>query len=186
MRTVDVVTARYADALYGLARRQGKLEAVVADVERLAAEFASPKVRALLLNPRFSSQERVAKLGPVLERCDVLTRNFVHLLYDRNREQVLDRLGAAVRAKRLADAGAVEGVVESARDLTSTELEELGRGLKARLGLDVLLENVIVPELLAGVRVRVGSKMIDLTVSGRLSALRERLEHAPMAGLSVG
>ncbi|MEO0651957.1 MAG: ATP synthase F1 subunit delta [Planctomycetota bacterium] len=180
---VDTVTARYAEALYDLARKHGKLEAVVSDVQLLAAEFDNPKVRSLLLNPRFSKEVRLEKLKTVLERCDELVRNFVHLLYDRNREQVLSALGAAFKTRRLAEAGSVEGVVESARRLGDAELADLRQGLKARFGLEVLLENVVDPDLIGGVRIRIGSKMIDQTVKGRLEGMRERLERAPLAGI---
>jgi F-type H+-transporting ATPase subunit delta len=183
---VDAVSQRYADALYGLAARKGVLETVVRDVERLAAEFASAGVRSVLLNPRFSGAERLAKLAPVLAGLDPLTQNFVRLLYDRNREQVLASIGVAFRARRLAEAGAVEGVVESARALEARELETLKSGLERRLGATVLLENRVLPELIGGVRVRIGSKMIDLSVSGRLHSLRERLERVPLTGVAAG
>ena len=70
MNAVDTVTQRYAEALYGLAASKGALEDVVRDVERLAAEFAVPKVRSLLLNPRFSVQVRLDRLKPLLEQMD--------------------------------------------------------------------------------------------------------------------
>jgi F-type H+-transporting ATPase subunit delta len=181
VNAVDPVTARYADALYGLARRQGRLEAVVSDVQRLAAQFQSPKVSAFLLEPRLAPELRLAKLRPVLERLDPLTQKFVRLLFGRRREAVLARLGAAFRQKRLQEAGAVEGVVESARPLDQSQLDEVRRGLKARLGLDVLLENRIVPSLIGGVRVTVGSRMIDTSIQGRLQALGDRLQQVPLS-----
>jgi F-type H+-transporting ATPase subunit delta len=186
VNAVDTVTARYAEALYELARRKGKLEVVTDDVRMLAGEFASSKVRSMLLNPRFSTEARLERLEPVLSRCDELVRDFVQLLYGRNREQVLANLGAAFRKRELADQQKTEGVVESARPLGEAELAELGKGLRSRFGLEVMLENVVNEELIGGVRVRVGSQMIDMSVSGRLTALRDRMERAPLAGTSAG
>lgn len=181
MNAFDAVTARYAEALYGLASRQGALEAVMADVQRLAGEFASPKVRGYLFNPRFAADERLKVVEPLLGEMHQLTQNLVRLLFSRNREEVLRSLGDAMHAKALDERGAVDGIVESARPLSGEQLDELKSGLKARLGKEVLLENRIVPELVGGVRVVVGSTMIDFSVQGRLANLRERMQRAPLS-----
>jgi len=126
VRTViDAVSARYADALYGLAARSNALEAVVGDVERLTAEIASPKVRAYLFNPRFASEKRLKVLEPLLRGMHQLTQNLIRLVFSRNREDVLRNLGEAFRVKQLEERGVVDGVVESARPLSSDQLETL-------------------------------------------------------------
>lgn len=180
MNAVDAVTTRYAEALFGLATKAGALEAVTRDVEQLTAEVGSPKVRSFLFNPRFGADERLAVLEPILGGMHPLTQNLVRLLFGRHRETVLSRLGEALRARTLEERGAVDGVVESARPLSPDQLEDLKRGLRARLGKEVLLENRVVPDLMGGVRVVVGSTMIDYSVLGRLAELRDRLNRAPL------
>ncbi|QDU67348.1 F0F1 ATP synthase subunit delta [Engelhardtia mirabilis] len=181
MSSFDAVSARYAEALYALAQKAGALESVLGDVERLTAEIASPKVRAYLFNPRFAAEQRIKILDPLLGGMHQLTQNLVRLLFDRNRDGVLLSLGDALRAKQLTERGAVDGVVESARPLSGEQLDELKTGLRARMGKEVLLDNRIVPDLVGGIRVIVGSSMIDYSVKGRLAGLRDRMNRAPLS-----
>ena len=109
-----------------------------------------------------------------------LFRNFVDLLFDKNREGVLVGLGEAFRSRLFEASGVVEGVVSSARPLGSGELAELTVSLGARLGKEVRLKNEIDPSLIAGIRVIVDSRMVDCSVVGRFEGLRRRLLEAPL------
>jgi len=173
---LDPVSARWAGALFNLARRQGALEPVRRDLERVAAELAVPRVRAFVLGK--SSPERAEKLASLLASFHPLTRNFVRLALDRGRGPVLLHAAEAFRRRALAEEGVLEGVVESARALDSSELSALEGTLGARLGARVRLSQRTREELLAGVRVFVGARLMDQSVQGRLEALRRRLEGA--------
>ena len=99
----------------------------------------------------------------------------------KRREQVLSGLGAAWRRRSLSERGAVEGIVQSARELGSGEVAELALALGRTLGKDVQLENQVVPDLVGGVRVFVDNRMLDCSVQGRLASLRQRMLSAPLA-----
>lgn len=178
--TVDPVTSRYTEALYSLAEKQGQLDAVAGDVEQLGAELSLPKVREFVCNPRLAGNERLAKLEAVLGGMNPLTQKFVRLLFAKNREQVLLGLGGSFRQRRLDAAGIVEGTVESARPLDGEAIDRLATSLGGHLGKKVQLENVINPDLVGGFRARIGGRMIDMTLSGRLEKMRDSLMSAPI------
>lgn len=178
------VTARYTEALFTLATEQGAVDAVRADVERLAAEVADEHVAAWLFDARVPAEERRAKVEAVAASFHPLTQNLVGLLFDKNRVEVLRGLGAAFRQKWLESRGAVEGWVESARPLNSTELSELAVAIGGRLGKEVLFENRIDESLVGGVRVFVGGKLIDYSVRGRLAGLERALMDSPLPSAS--
>jgi F-type H+-transporting ATPase subunit delta len=175
---VDAVTARYAGALYGLARRTGALDAVARDVALVAAEVARPATRALLDNPRVEREAKRAQLAPVLGGAHALTRNFVNLLLDKGREGVLENLAAAWKRIALDERGELEGRVESARPLDAADVSRLETTLSVQLGRTLKLENQVVPGLLGGARVFAGNRMIDWSVQGRLESLRQKLLEA--------
>jgi len=175
---LDPVTLRWAEALYGIARRESALPAVQADVARLATALAGPAADAL--RPHLERGARRALALAQLGSAHALTRNFVQLAFDRRREEVLRDLGAAFRRLANAEQGVVEGVAESARTLGAAELAALAREVGAILGKQVTLENKLVPELVGGVRVTAANRMIDWSVQGRLEALRRRMLEAPL------
>lgn len=175
---LDPVTARWAGALFNLAKRQGVLDVVSRDVERLGAEFSNPRVRAYVLGSQSSGAERLATLDKATSDFHGLTKNFVRLAFDRRREGILAGVAEAFRRRTLEESGIVEGVVESARPLGDSELESLQTSLGARLGGEVRLSQRANEELVGGVRVFVGTSMIDRSVQGRLDSMRRRLEGA--------
>ena len=177
---IDPVTNRYVEALFNLAQREGALAAVEADVDRLSGAIGAPEVGAFFFDARLSVDVRRTKFEPLLAGAHQLTRNFVQLLFDKRREDVLQDLGAAFHARNLRERGAAEGVVESARPLGAAELSNLQTSFGASLGKTLSLKNEIKPELIGGVRVVVESRMLDNSVQGRLDGLRKRMEDAPL------
>lgn len=176
----DPVTARWTAALFNLAQRQGALESVQQDVDRLAAEVSVQGVRDWLVVGKGTIEERKAKLAPLVGGFHDVTRNLVHLLFDRGRQEVLIGLPEAFRQRLLEEEGAVEGVVEAAHELGEAERESLAAALGKRLGKRVLLSSRVNADLIGGVRVIVASRMIDFSVQGRLDTLRRKLLEAPL------
>lgn len=182
---IDPVTARYTEALFNLAKKQGVLDALARDVDAFAKELASPAVSAFLFDARVATSVRRSKLDPVLSGMHELTRDFVGLLFDKNRSEVLRDLPAAFRRRMLEEEGATEGVVESERALDAASLNELSISLGARFKKRVQLTNKITPGLVGGVRVIVDNKLIDYSVRGRLEGLRKRLEQAELPSATL-
>ncbi len=65
--------------------------------------------------------------------------------------------------------------IESASPLDPSEANEIARGLSRRYGADLTTEFVVNPELLGGMRVRVGSDVWDSSVRNRLDRLAQQL-----------
>lgn len=180
MTALDPVSARWAGALFNLARKAGAVEAVGGDLQRLQGELEHPKVRDFLLGARSGQADRRAKLQPLLDSFHPLTKNFVQLALDRRREGILPHVAEAFRRRALAEERVVEGVVETARALGSSEISALEASLGKRLGSRVRLSQRVNDSLVAGVRIFVGTRMIDQSVQGRLETLRRRLESAQL------
>jgi F-type H+-transporting ATPase subunit delta len=172
---VGPVAARYANALFELALEKGALERVKADVEQIDRDVARD---AKLFDARTSQASVHARVEALAPKLDPLTANFVRLLRDKRRIDVLRELAAAFKRCLLAHENAVEGVVESARPLGSGEEAELAVALGALLGKRVELKTNVAPELIAGVRVIVDNRLIDQSAQGRLDALRAKLMRA--------
>ena len=66
-------------------------------------------------------------------------------------------------------------IVESASQLNPGEQEVVILELKKKYGQDITAEYKVNPELISGMRVRLGSNVWDGTVKSRLEALREKV-----------
>jgi F-type H+-transporting ATPase subunit delta len=172
---VSPVAQRYAAALFELAREQGLLERVEVDVQRIAREVAQPPLSDLLFDARVAPADKRKRLEQLAAQLQPLTANFLRLLIDKRRLEVLREIGAAFHRNVLDERNASEGVVESARPLGQGELAELSVALGSILGRQVQLEQRLAPDLLAGVRVFIDNKLIDQSAAGRLEGLRSKL-----------
>jgi F-type H+-transporting ATPase subunit delta len=172
------VARRYARALHALASEARRADAVadeLAGFEHLLA--AEPELREALLRPWVKA---TTKRGIVLEVAgrlglSPLTRNFLALVAQRRRLDVLGEILAAYRASVDEAAGRVRARVRSAAPLSDAERAALRERLGRRLGKTVLLDTVVDPGLLGGFVAEVGSRVLDMSVAGQLAALRERI-----------
>lgn len=69
-------------------------------------------------------------------------------------------------------------IVESATALDAATKKELQKSLKAKYGSDLTTEYKVSPELLGGLRIKIGSDVFDSSVRERLSRLENSLAHA--------
>jgi len=65
--------------------------------------------------------------------------------------------------------------IETANEVDSTTSSQLVTNLKKKYGSDLTAEFVVKPELLGGMRIRVGSDVWDGTVRNRLERLQQEL-----------
>ena len=81
-------------------------------------------------------------------------------------------LGALKRLVRL-DMERRHVVVESAEELDTASRERVTAGLAAKYGADLTYDFKVNPDLLGGLKVRIGNDVWDGTVKGRLDRLAE-------------
>jgi len=175
---MTLLAKRYATALYALAAQQNAVDAVGADLAVVQAVFSDPAARALLTSPDVTAPERSAVLDKLTAGRSVLLRNTVGVLQHRRRLAVLFDLHAAWREIVMAARGEVAGVAESAHPLSADELAAL-TALAGRLsGKKVQLTTAHRPELIGGVRLRLGNELYDGSLRASLDQLEQKLQQA--------
>lgn len=172
---VGPVAVRYATALFQLAREKAQLERVTLDVATIADLLAHPEKSEWLFDARLPAKEKRKRIESLVSGMSPVTANFLRLVADKRRLDLLRELPWAFKRCVLQDRGAVEGVVESARPIVPGELAELAVTLGAILKKEVTLHARVVPELLAGARILVDNRMLDVSAQGRLESLRAKL-----------
>jgi F-type H+-transporting ATPase subunit delta len=103
-------------------------------------------------------------------------RNFIYLVVDHRRTEMLPEIQEAFREELNARLGIVEAEVTSARELSAGEKKELTSVLEKRTGKKVEARFQEDRELLGGAVVRLGSTIYDGSVRDQLDRLREKLE----------
>jgi F-type H+-transporting ATPase subunit delta len=169
------LTGRYATAVFELAQAANAVDVVAFDFTALRkAIHASPDLARLVRSPAFSRETQAKALKPVLEKMGVnaLTQKFILLVAAKRRLFALEGIIAAYNHKVARAKGEVEAEVTSARPLSSDETAELSRALKQQLGRDPRLTTRVDPNLLGGLVVKLGSRMIDSSIRTKLNGIR--------------
>ena len=178
-----MILRRYAQALLDLAGKAGAVERVQRDLNALAARIrAEGELHARLTSPRVTRAQKRDLLSSALGagKRD-LVRSTVLLLVDKGRAALVPELAEVFDEAAREAAGQAVAHVTSAAPLDDALRARLVERLGAVSGRTITLEERVDPELLGGLRVVIGSNMIDGSVKRRLEELRARLLKAPLA-----
>ncbi len=169
---------RYARALFGLAKEDGRTSEAATELDTLAALFeGAPELREALIIPLYPVKERLAVLEAVAqaESLSKLVTNFYSFLIEQRR--MVDFAGIREEYARLVDldSGLVTAEVVSASPLDERKQDRLRRALSERTGMEVRLEVTVDDSLIGGAIAKVGDLVFDGSIRAQLHDLRANL-----------
>lgn len=167
---------RYAEAAFQIALRDGTVEVWLSDLERAAETLGREDALRVLANPAVPYEAR-ADLAERITAGQVSAQalNLVRLLLRRGRIDLLAGVMAEFQKLHRRREGITEATIVSAATLGPTEEEALRTRLTELTGGRVVMDFSVDPSILGGVIVRLGDRLIDGSVRGRLERLRSRL-----------
>lgn len=166
---------RYATALFELAEADKALEKVAEELQSIAGMIGeSSDLRRLILSPVISRDDQCAAMEAVLKKAEIgdLTRRFVGLVARNRRLFALPDMIAAYQDIMAGRRGETTAEVVSAKALTKAQLASVTETLTKAVGTKVALATSVDPELLGGLVVKVGSRMIDSSLRTKLNRMR--------------
>jgi len=178
---LEGLAGRYARALYDLAREEGRVDETAGELAGIVSLLdKSHELDLVLKSPLFSARQKMAALGEVLKRAGFrgLIVRFISIAARNNRLPVLREMARAFEDLRARDRGEIEALVISAQGLSSGQLERIRKNLGEAAGRKVRLVERHDPEILGGLIIKSGSRMIDTSMRTHLEKLRARMKEA--------
>jgi len=175
------VGVRYAQALFDLAKDQGEVAAVEADLRSLRAMRAeSTDLRVLIASPTYDAETKGKALAAIAEAAgfSATTRKFLGFVASNRRASAIPAMITAFVRIAADYRGAVSAEVTTALPLTAAQVAALGASLRTALGKDPEIETKVDPAILGGLKVRVGSRLYDASLKSRLDSLKFALKRA--------
>lgn len=173
------LAGRYALALFELARDAKQLDAVAASLAAVRAALAeSDDFAALTTSPLIEREAAVKAVAAVAAtmKLDPITTKFLGVLAQNRR---LAQLGNVIRAFNTLAArhrGEITAEVTSARPLDDGQVAAIRDNLKGRFGSEIAVDLNVDPAILGGLVVKVGSRMIDGSISTKLNTLAHAMK----------
>jgi ATP synthase F1 delta subunit len=169
----------YGAALVEAAQAAGRLHEVARDLAAIgAAVEESRELAGVLFNPAFPDAAKKQILIQMTEGADPLVRNALLVLVDNDRLDVLSDVAAVVREADQRALRQLELELTTAVPIEDAEAEQIRTRLAEASGHQVSLQRFVDASILGGVIVRVRDRLVDLSVRGRLDALRLSLRKA--------
>ncbi len=173
------IAARYATAIFELAKEDNALEALERDVDTLASALAdSADFRDLITSPIYPRDEQATAVTAIARSAGLsqIVTNTLALMAGKRRLFVLPQLVRGLRDRIAAEKGEVTAEVTAARALTKAQEDKLSATLKAQVGRDVKISMAVDESLIGGLVVKVGSRMIDTSIRSKLAALQNSMK----------
>lgn len=179
MKTSPAVAKSYAKAIFELARERDQAEPVLAELERAAALMGEDgELAGVLGRPWIAPTVKrtlAEELGQRLEMSK-LGRDVLALVAAQGRADHLQAIADAYRDMLDAAQGRVRARVRTAVALTESDRTALaGRLSRALQGREVVVDEVVDRNLLGGFVAEIGSLIVDGSIDGQLTRLRQRL-----------
>jgi F-type H+-transporting ATPase subunit delta len=140
--------------------------------------MSEPEVKRVLENTRAAQDAKLQLLDAALNDLPAQPLNLARLLVRKKRTALAPEIAAAFRNLVQERSGIERVHATTAVALTDTERIQLQAKLRESTGHEVVLETAVDPELLGGLVVQIGDRLIDASTRSRLQALRRQLQGA--------
>lgn len=172
-----ITTARpYAQAAFEEAQKLSDLNGWSEVLSSLAEAVNYPEIHAVISSPCVAKAQLGVLMGDVLGgKLKPQQMNFVRVLAENHRLQVSPEISVLFEAMKSEAEKSVDVVVDSAFELSAAQKEKIVSSLKKRMGREIKLTCKVNKELLGGVVIRAGDKVIDGSARTRLGEMASAL-----------
>src|SRR5918998_1830242 len=173
---MEEIAQVYSRSLFEVAKEQGKLDRIREELGAFADALEENRDLAVFFfSPYFSTEEKKEGLGKVLDGADEIVRNFLELLVEKHRMPAIFRIRRAYDARWEEENKLLPVEVTSAIELDKETVAQIGEKIGERTGRKVQLESKVDPDILGGIVVRVGDRILDASIANRLESLRKQV-----------
>jgi len=169
---------QYANAMADIALAQGAAEPAAKQLHEFGAAYTqSAELRTFLASPAVGMEAKHAVIEKIVARLGAskIIRNFLFVLADHRRTQLIPEVIAAFDQVIRQRQGVAEAEISSAMELSAAQKKEMSATLARLTGKKIEAKYALDPALLGGAVVRIGDTIYDGSLRSRLNEMRARL-----------
>ena len=169
---------RYSRALFEVGKEAGELEKIEADIKNFQSlHDNSLELKNFIENPTNTIEVQNIILNLLSEKLDFSKnlKNFFLLLIEKRRiffvKKIVDSFLRLCSKKR----GEIKASLISSKELTSIELESISKELSLSMGATIKLDYKVDQDLIGGLKLQLGSFMIDTSIKNKLKKYEQQM-----------
>ena len=177
----DLVSDRYASALYDLAAEKKLVDLVVEDLSNLKNILKDNKELSLVVkSPLITSTDKLNIFESLLKKINAneLTSTFLKVIQKNKRFSNLASIITQFMNINSQKRGDVLADITSADELNDEQKNNITNQLKSILGDKLSLSFDVDKNIMGGLIVKVGSKMIDTSLANKINKLKIAMKGA--------
>lgn len=173
------VSRRYAKALFEIAEEKNLIEIISKQFKTFYTVWEQSKqLRQYMLTPLITTKEKktiIEKISTTAGLNDIMTKFLIHIA-EKERFASLQLIYLTFQTMVDRKRGILRGEITSAFEVDEDQLLELTKTIEAKTGKKVILSKKIQPELIGGIILRIGDKIIDGSLKGYLDRLKSSFQ----------
>lgn len=173
------IARRYATAFFDLASEQSQIDQISNDLIVLDSLLAAGgDIDKLISNSTLRRADQVKALSAIADHLKLakLTKNLLGTVANNRRLPELAGVVAATQTLIADHKGEVTAQVTAAQALDQSQIEAISSNLKKILGKNVNVSLSVDPDIMGGLIIQVGSRLIDSSVRTKLERLHRALK----------
>ena len=177
----DLVSDRYASALYDLAAEKKLVDPVLEDLSNLKNILKDNKELSLVVkSPLITSNDKLNIFESLLKKINAneLTSTFLKVIEKNKRFSNLASIITQFMNINSQKRGDVLADITSADELNDDQKNNITNQLKSILGDKLSLSFDVDKSIMGGLIVKVGSKMIDTSLANKINKLKIAMKGA--------
>ncbi len=176
---MEEIARVYADALFGVAKQHGKLDAIREQLGQFAdAIAANTDLQVFFFSPYFSSAEKRDGIARAVSGAEPELVNFLELLAEKHRTPVIFRIRARFDELWAEANRQLEVRLTSAVELDPEVVSRVRAEIERQTDRTIELESSVDAGIIGGLVLRVGNMVVDASLRGRLERLRKEVAQA--------
>ena len=166
---------RYAQAIFDLAIEHDRLDEFGADLRTLVEALRGEEFRTFLHHAKVPLGSKTKAITEALPGVDPIVRNLLALMVSRGLSDQLSEVESGYRRLLGERRGREHVEVQSAVQLEDSEKGKISQFIKDLMNKEVVLDSKVDPNILGGLIIRVGDKLLDGSTRSKLQELGKRL-----------
>lgn len=174
---VELVTRNYTDVIFDLAKEENQVAEIGAELGSIAAILEeNPEFLMLLTSPQIAKSDKIASVDEVFSgKISETALKFIKVLIENRRAEYFVEIAKSYKNSERKFLG-----IEYVEAITAVAMEEeqkqkLIQTLEAKLGKKIELDNIVDSNIIGGMKIKIGEKALDGTLSNRLKELQSEI-----------
>ncbi len=169
---------RYSRALFAVANESNELDKTENDIRNFQSLFnSSSEIKNFIQNPTQNKNTQKSVILLITEKLGFSKnlKNFFLLLIEKRRIFFVKKIFESFLKLCSKKRGELKASLISSKELSRTELDEISKDLSKSMGSTIKFDYKVDKELIGGLKLQLGSFMIDTSIKNKLKKYKQAM-----------